>query len=249
MSALLKYLLLIIITSLSFGQGPSSSEIESDSLITETALKDSSLARAISFKSYKPLSLIKTEKSFKYQLIKLVLISQGRYLNYYLPTEMLFEEIDHFSDRTKKKMLFLALGGGIASQTMTYCRRLLRKKNIDFITPNLRGLHIYSRPLPFKSKAMFRLANYNDMYFVTYIKNGLFTLSQRKTSYYVSRGIYYRLTKSFRLLCSKIEYPHTDYYNLGLSFYSKWLSLYFVFQKNDTNAKWNRAYIDWQLRF
>ena len=243
-----KLLLLIFFVSQSQGQIPNSDEIVPDSLLAETAMKDSSLARAISFNNYKPLSLIKTEKSFKYQLLKLVLLSQGRYLNFYQPTELLFEEIDHFSERTKKKMLFLAIGGGLASQTLLYSRKFLQRKNIDFITPNLQGLHIYSRPLPFKSKAMFRLANYNDMYFVTYIKNGTITLSQRRTSYYLSKGIYYRIHKSLRLLYSNIEYPYTTYHNFGTSYYSKWLSLYFVYQKNYDNPQWDRFYIDWQLR-
>lgn len=248
MSTLIIILLLIFCSSLLYGQLPHNSDTDSDSLLAETALKDSSLARAISFKSYKPLLLIKSEKSFKYQLIKLVLISQGKYLNYYQPTELLFEEINRFSERTRKKMLFLTIGGGVVSQSFMYGRKLLRKYNINFITPNLKGLSIYSRPLPFKPKPMFRLANYNDIYFVTCVNNGLFTLSQRKTAYYTSRGIYFKMTHSLCLIYSNVVYPYTEYYNFGVAIYKKWASFYFVYQKNFENPRWNRAYIDWQVR-
>ena len=223
-------------------------QAEQDSLFSETTMRDSSLARAISFKRYKPFTLIKTEKRLKYQLIKLVLLSDGKYLDYYQPTELMFEEVGRFSERTKKKMLFLTLGGGVASQAMLYGRKFLQKKNIHFITPNLSGLHIYSKPLPFQSKAMFRLAGYDDFYFVTYLNNGRFTLTQRKTSYYFSRGLYWKFYSSFRFLYSNTKYSYTTYHNYGLSYYAKWISFYFVFQKNFQNEKWNRFYIDWELR-
>lgn len=243
-----KTVFFVILLSAAIVQAQVPNQTEQDSLINETAMRDSSLARALSFKSYKPLTLIKTEKRLKYQLIKLVLLTDRKYLNFYQPTELMFEELDRFSEGSKKKMFYLALGGGIASQTLMYGRKFLQKKNIHFITPNLSGLHIYSKPLPFHSKAMFRLAGYNDFYFVTYLNNSTLTLTQRKTSYYFSRGLYWKFFKSFRFLYSNTKYSYTTFHNYGVTYYAKWISFYFVYQRNFENDKWNRIYIDWELR-
>lgn len=240
-------LLLLRICSTGFGQAPGLMEGEQDSLAAKTAVNDSALAKAFKFTPYKPIMLISSERSFKYQLIKLVRLADGRYLNFYQPTELMFEEIERYSERTKKKMLFLTLAGGLASQTMKVGRRVLYQKNVRFLTPNLSGLHIYSGTLPLKSKMTFRLTGYNEYQLIANLKNGLFSIRQGKTSYYDSMGINWRVFRPVQLFYSQLKYPYGTFHLFGTSFYQKWISLYFVYQKSFLNPRWNRFYIDWQI--
>ncbi len=234
-----------ILLSASFIRGQNFAEFSQDTLAKESTVPDSIIANALRIKPFKPVLFFKSERRFKIQFSRLAFMASGHYLDYYQPTEELYKDVDRLSDRSRKKMLHLALGGGAALGALKYSRKYLRKyKNVFFA--NLTGLNFYYRSLPLSSQMLFRVSGLNDTYFIAYLNRSQFMLTRRQTQYYKQNGLFFKFYKNFRLMGLQTTSKYSTYNAIGLSQYSRNLNFYFVYQKNESRA---RAYIQWELLF
>ena len=131
--AALKIFCLSVFHLISIVNGQNFAEFTQDTLAQENAVPDSIIANALRIKPFKPVLFFKSERRFKIQFRRLAFMASGRYLDYYQPTEELFKDVDRLSERSKKKMLHLALGGGAALGVLKYSRKFLRKYKIEAI--------------------------------------------------------------------------------------------------------------------
>jgi len=246
--AALKIFFFCILLSTSFVGGQNFAEFTQDTLVQENAVPDSIIANALRIKPFKPVLFFKSERRFKIQFRRLAFMASGRYLDYYQPTEELFKDVDRLSDRSRKKMLHLALGGGIAMGALKYSRKYLRKYKSIFI-PNLTGLNFYYRSLPLSSQMLFRIAGLNDVYLVTYLNHSQFMLTHRQTLYYKQNGLFWRFYKNIRLMGLQTASKYSTYNAIGMSHYSKNLKFYVIYQKNEKYQHRDRVFVQWEVLF
>jgi len=235
--------------SASFIRGQNVAEFTQDTLAQQSTAPDSFFANALlRIKPFRPVMFFKSERRFKIQFRRLAFMASGRYLDYYQPTEELYKDVDRLSDRSRKKMLHLALGGGAALGVLKYSRRFLKKYK-NFFRPNLTGLNFYYRSLPLSSQILFRIAGLKDTYWVTFLNHSQFMLTHRQTLYYKQNGLFWRFYRNIRLMGLQTVSKYSTYNAIGVSQYSRNLKFYFVYQKNEKYKNRDRVYIQWELLF
>ncbi len=224
-------------------QAPLLESTENDSLTVEESPDSTRIFRSPAPKKQKSYNIHMTEYMMKANLARLSHFAQGRYLNPLFTLDELFIQANEFPEEIKNKMFGLALAGGAAREAFNQTRKLLYKKNIRFIYPNLYGLNITHPVRPLQARLHFRAMSLHDRYYMLNLMNGSTYIYYRETPIVFQKGVNVKLYKRWRLFAQRAEYRTTAYNGFGLVHSTKKVFFYALFSQNVNHPEYSRAYL------
>ncbi len=210
------------------------------------AMRDRIIAERLKIKPYRPKMLMPSEQAMKWQLVRLARMARNRYPDPNNRVEDMLSEINLYPEEAKIRMVSLVMAGGAAQVVLRVSRRLLARRGLGFIVPNLSGLHLSSHLPVLATRMSFHVASFTERRLSAIIKNKL-------TAFYFEnddqrqRGAYLQIYRGTSLIGILAATRWSDYRSFGLSHYSKWLQFSFIYQKNMTYPDADAAAIYFRL--
>ncbi len=199
---------------------------------TLLAKRDSVLDARYSTTKQKKIELIESERRLKYNLIRLVLLTQGEYLNYFNSTEFMFFKINQYPNNIKTQMLLYAFGGGVAKEFMKYSRHFLSRHDLGFVYPTLSGLNLYYRIPELNSRLRYRTTGIGDNYYALYLNKPNLIFFYRTKDSRDQRGVYVEIANKWRLVGVNSRSKWATVNSLGILKNTHDFYFYLVYQKN-----------------